>query len=102
MSVLNTAIEELQWLPYARRINKRRTEISTTGGSEAQGLLRDNTKALANISQQLGRLDNIAPVLSSIAGRMANIETLLKRIADTMESGKPDIEGGVSKRARER
>jgi type II secretory pathway predicted ATPase ExeA len=102
MGVLNTAIEELQWLPYARRINKRRTEISTTGGSEAQGLLRDNTKALANISQQLGRLDNIAPTLSSIAGRMANIETLLKRIADSMESGKPDIEGGVSKRARER
>jgi hypothetical protein len=33
---------------------------------------------------------------------MANIETLLKRIADSMESGKPDIEGGVSKRARER
>jgi general secretion pathway protein A len=102
MSVLNTAIEELQWLPYARRINKRRTEISTTGGSEAQGLLRDNTKALANISQQLGRLENIAPALSSIAGKMSSIEALLKRIADTMESEKPGIEGGVSKRARER
>lgn len=102
MNVLNTAIEELQWLPYARRINKRRTEISATGGSEAQGLIRDNTKALANISQQLGRLDNIAPALSSLAGKMASIETLLKRIADSLENAKPDVEGGVSKRARER
>lgn len=102
MNVLNTAIEELQWLPYAKRINKRRMEISATGGSEAQGLLRDNTKALATISQQLGRLDNVAPALSSIASRMASIETLLKRIVDSLESGKPDIEGGVSKRARER
>lgn len=102
MNVLNTAIEELQWLPYARRINKRRTEISATGGSEAQGLIRDNTKALANISQQLGRLDNIAPALSSLAGKMASIETLLKRVADSLENAKPDVEGGVSKRARER
>lgn len=102
MSVLNTAIEELQWLPYAKRINKRRMEISTSGGSEAQGLLRDNTKALTNISQQLGRLDNVAPALSSISSKMASIETLLKRIVDSLDSGKPNIEGGVSKRARER
>jgi len=102
MSVLNTAIEELQWLPYAKRINKRRMEIGATGGSEAQGLLRDNTRTLANISQQLGRLDNIVPALSSIAGKMASIETLLKRIADSLESGKSNIEGDVSKRVRER
>lgn len=102
MSVLNTAIEELQWMPYAKRISKRRTEISATGGSETQGLLRDNTRVLANVSQQLGRLDNIAPALSSIAGKMASIEALLKRIADSLEAGKPGIEGNVSKRIRER
>ena len=102
MSVLNTAIEELQWLPYARRINKRRTEISTSGGSEAQGLLRDNTRALANIGQQLSRLDNLAPALSSIAGKMGNIEALLKRISDSLETGKPTMEDAASKRVRER
>jgi type II secretory pathway predicted ATPase ExeA len=102
MSVLNTAIEELQWLPYARRINKRRMEISTTGGSEAQGLLRDNTRALTNIGQQLGRLDNLAPALSSIAAKMANIETLLKRISDSLDDGKPAMEGSTSKRVKER
>src|SRR3989344_6106461 len=98
MSVMNAAIEELQWLPYAKRINKRRAEIGASGGSEAQGLLRDNTRALANISQQLGRLDNLAPGPSTIAGKMANIETLLKRISDSLEAGKPGMEGGVSKR----
>ena len=102
LSILNTAIEELQWLPYARRINKRRTEISATGGSEAQGLLRDNTRALTNISQQLGRLDNLAPALSSITAKMANIETLLKRISDSLDDGKPAMEGSTSKRVKER
>lgn len=101
-SVLNTAIDELQWLPYARRINKRRAEISATGGSETQGLLRDNTRALANVGQQLSRLDNLAPALSSIAGKMANIETLLKRIGDSLETGKPTMEDVASKRARDR
>lgn len=102
MTVLNTAIEELQWLPYARRINKRRTEITASGGSEAQGLLRDNTRALAGIGQQLSRLDNVAPALSSIAAKMASIESLLKRISDSLEAGKPGMEGSASKRVRER
>lgn len=102
LSVLKTAIEELQWVPYARRINKRREEISVSGGSETQGLLRDNTRALTTISQQLGRLDNIVPALSSVAGKLANIETLLKRISDSLEAGKPGIENEALKRIRER
>jgi hypothetical protein len=102
MSVLNTAIEELQWLPYAKRVNKRRTEISATGGSETQGLLRDNTRALTNVSQQLGRLDSLAPALSTIAAKMASIESLLKRISDSLEDGKTGMEGSTSKRVKER
>ena len=102
MSILNTAIDELQWLPYAKRISKRRSEIGATGGSEVQGLLQDNSKALASIGSQLGRLEGIAPALSSISGKMASIETLLKRVADSLEAEKPGVEGDTAKRARER
>jgi type II secretory pathway predicted ATPase ExeA len=102
MNILNTAIEELQWLPYAKRINKRRAEINASGGSETQGLLRDNNKTLGNISSQLGRLESIAPALSSITGKMANIEALLKRIADSLEADKPGMESIRAKHVREK
>jgi general secretion pathway protein A len=93
MSVLNTTIEELQWLPYAKRVNKHRAEASSIAGTETQGLLRDNTNALAGINTQLERLENMPPALSNISVKMANIETLLKRIADSLDaSRKPSME----------
>ena len=93
VDVLNTAIDELQWLPYAKRINKRRTEISTqTGASEPQAMLRDNTKALTNIGNQLNRLDALEPALSSLSTKVTNIESLLKRIAEALESVPPNVE----------
>lgn len=100
LSTITTAIEELQWLPYAKRVNKRRAELSTFSGSEGHGLLHDNTKVLANISNQLERYENMVPALSSLSGKIANIETLLKRIADSLEASKSGIEGSVAKRIR--
>lgn len=102
MSVLNTAIEELQWLPYAKRVNKRRAGIGDPGGTETQGLLHDNTKALTNISNQLRMIDSIAPALTSISGKMANIEILLKHIADSLDADKSGVEGGAAKRFKEK
>jgi general secretion pathway protein A len=102
MDVINTAVEELQWLPYAKRINKRRMAASTTGGSESYGLLLDNTKALSNISNQIGRLDDVAPTLSSISGKMANIEELLKRIAISLEQDKTGMESAKAKHVRDK
>jgi hypothetical protein len=102
INILNTAIDELQWLPYAKRVNKRRAEIAATGGSEMQGLLRDNNKSLGNISHQLGRLENVTPALSSLAGRIVHIEELLKRIADSLEADKPGMESIKAKHVREK
>jgi general secretion pathway protein A len=100
MSTMNTAIEELQWLPYAKRFNKHRAEISVSGGSEGHGLLRDNIKALVNLSSQLQKIENVTPALTSLAGKVANIETLLKSIADSLEAGKSGVESGVAKHIR--
>lgn len=102
LSVLNTAIEELQWLPYAKRVNKRRSGTGDSGGTETQGLLQDNTKALANISNQLRTIDSIAPALTSISAKMANIEIFLKRIADSLDADKSAMEDGVAKRFKEK
>ena len=88
--VLNAAIEELQWLPYAKRINKRRAGMRDQGGVETQGLLQENTKALANISNQLQAFDNFSPVMSSLSARLTGIESLLERIADLLDNKQRD------------
>lgn len=103
MSVLNTAIEELQWLPYADRANKRRAAAgaSGAGGTETQGLLHDNTKALTNISNQLRTVESVVPALTSISTKMSNIEILLKRIADSLDADKSSMESSTAKRFKE-
>jgi len=85
LNILNTAIDELQWQPYTKRINRRKMDINAGGGTEAQGLLRDNTKALTNIGNQLSRLDALTPALASMNTKIASIESLLKRIAESLE-----------------
>ena len=102
VSLINTAVEELQWLPYARRANKRRVEAGATTGSEAHGLLQDNAKSLTHISQQLGRMENLTPALTSMSGKMANIESLLKRIVDALEGKSSGMEANEAKRLREK
>lgn len=101
-SILNIAVEELQWLPYAKRINKRRTSVNEASGTEMHGLLHDNTKALTSIGNQLRTIDSVAPALTSLSAKMANVEILLKRIADSLEADKFHAENGSAKRLREK
>lgn len=96
-AVVKTAIEELQWLPYSRRANKRAMASSTTARSEIQGQLRDNTKALIHLGGQINRLDYMMPALSNLSDRMNNIESLLKRIADSLDASQQEA-AAVKKR----
>lgn len=86
--VLSSAIEELHWLPYAKRVNQQRAR-SQPPISEYQEVVKDNTRALFNVGQQMGRLDALVPALNALAGRMANIETLLRQIVGRL----PDATG---------
>lgn len=96
--VVKTAIEELQWQPYARRVGKRNTTTTSASvKSEMQGQLRDNTAALNKISGQLNHLDTLTSTISSLSARVTNIESLLKRIADSLDAKQQDAEA-VSKR----
>jgi type II secretory pathway predicted ATPase ExeA len=83
--VLNSAIEELQWLPYAKRVNQRRLRPSSGTQTEYQEVLKDHTRALVNVGQQMTRLDALVPALNALAGRMGNIESLLRNIASALD-----------------
>jgi general secretion pathway protein A len=100
VSTINTAIEELQWLPYAKRFSKSRAGLSALAGNEGRGLSHGDAKVLANISNQLERYEKVVPALSSLSEKIANIETLLKRIADSLDGSNSGIEGNVAKRVR--
>ncbi len=93
--VLNGAIEELHWLPYAKRVNQQRAR-SQPSTKEYQEVVKDNTSALFNVGQQMGRLDALVPALNALVGRMGNIETLLRQIAGRL----PDATGSGAVKER--
>ncbi|MBI3899546.1 MAG: AAA family ATPase [Gammaproteobacteria bacterium] len=78
VGVLNGAIEELNWLPYAKRVVAPRTNSTADNGY--QEMMKDHTRALVNVGEQMTRLDALVPALSALAGRMGNIETLLRQL----------------------
>ena len=79
-TVLNGAIEELNWLPYAKRVNQQRSRNQPDGDAYPQ-VLQDHARALVNVGQRMNQLDALVPALNALTGRMANIENLLRRIA---------------------
>lgn len=88
-AVLSGAVEELNWLPYAKRVNQQRLRGGADGGDYQQAL-RDHTRALIGVSQRMTQLDALVPALNALTGRMANIENLLRRIAGELPTVVPD------------
>lgn len=79
VAVLNDAIEELNWLPYAKRVNRQRLHHSPDN-KDMSAALREHTKALVGVGQRLTQLDALVPALHALTGRMTNIELLLRRL----------------------
>lgn len=88
-AVLNGAVEELNWLPYAKRVNQHRLR-SQPVNNDYQQVLRDHTRAVASVGQQMSQLGTLVPALHALTGRMANIENLLRRIAGELPTIVPD------------
>jgi general secretion pathway protein A len=86
------AVDEMQWLPYAKRINNRRLRerARRVTPGESEGLQEKN---LRDIGARLNQLDSLAPSLTLIADRMASIESLLGRIGNLLVEtrGGPDV-----------
>lgn len=84
--VINAAVEELQWQPYARRVSSKQSKPDTGKSPAAQSAIQDNTRALVNIANKLSNLDTLASALSTISSRLAGIETLLRESANTRQT----------------
>jgi general secretion pathway protein A len=87
-TILNGAVEELHWLPYAKRVNRQRLR-NQPAANEYQQDLRDHTRALVGVGQRMMQLDALVPALNALTGRMANIENLLRRIAGELPTVVP-------------
>lgn len=80
VAVVNAAIEELNWLPYAKRVNRQRPRPAADN-KDLPAALREHTQALVGVSQRLVQLDALVPALQALTARMSNIELLLRRMA---------------------
>lgn len=86
-AIVGSAVEELNWLPYAKRVNEQRARSqsnnnnSNNNSNDYQQALKDHTRALVGVGQRMGQIDALVPALNALTGRMANIENLLRRIA---------------------
>jgi len=99
--VLETAARELQWPPYAERVEKNRLKvrpISAEGG--VQGILREQAQTLATIAAQLSKLEERTPALESIEKSLAAIEMHLRNLAQTHKVQAPADQIVVSRQQR--
>jgi len=85
VEVVNGAVEELQWLPYSKRVNRKRSRTAGGGSAEIHSAMRDQMRTLQGMSTQLGRLDEIVPALGAITKSLAAIEGHLRRLVSSDE-----------------
>jgi general secretion pathway protein A len=90
-TVVGTAADELQWLPYAKRINAKRLKERTARAVKSGALTAEQEHSLANIGKRLNQLDSLAPELGSISLKLGNIELLLKHILGVLQKGEGDV-----------
>ncbi len=101
-AVVNTAIGELQWQPYAKRTSRRRTRAAEPTGDVAAALT-EQTRALSAIAARLGKLEATAPALGSIQSLLTAIEAHLRRMASQDKGAeKEHKERGTEPPARHR
>jgi general secretion pathway protein A len=92
--ILESAASELQWAPYAERVDKSRLKIQS--GSAETGLeriLQEHSRALATIAHQVGRLEEVSPALDSIGKSLKAIEIHLRNLVPKQEEMEPPSPG---------
>ena len=80
--VVEMAAKELQWSPYAERVDKRRGK-ATRGAAEGgvSAMLREQTQTLVTIAARVRKIEELSPALESIGKSLAAIEMYLRDIA---------------------
>jgi type II secretory pathway predicted ATPase ExeA len=89
-AVVNDAVEEMQWQPYAKRVQPKAARERGARVADVAALSPAAGAVQQQLVQRLKQIDTLAPTLGVIADRMANIERLLKTIADGLATAKSD------------
>jgi general secretion pathway protein A len=85
--VVQAAVDELQWLPYARRINAKRVKERARAGSQGQ-VNAEQDRLITNVSGRLNQLDTLAPAMMLMSDRLMAIESLLRNLVDAVVEGR--------------
>jgi hypothetical protein len=79
--VVEAAASELQWPSYSERVDKRRQKMAPGPvDNRLQDVLSEQSRSLATIAEQLGKLEDLMPTLASIRTSLAAIETHLRNL----------------------
>ena len=96
--VVEAAATELQWPPYSERVDRRRHKIAQRPiDSRLHDVLSEQSRSLATIAAQVGKLDDLSPVLASIRMSLAAIEAALRDFVQS-QAGEPQSGPAVSRR----
>ena len=77
--VVEAAASELQWPSYSERVDKRRQKMAPGPVDDRlQDVLSEQSRSLATIAEQVGKLEELLPVLASIGTSLAAIEIHLR------------------------
>jgi type II secretory pathway predicted ATPase ExeA len=86
-SVVEAAIDELQWVPYAKRTARRRAGGSAAKAQESEDFGRESAALLASINNRIGNTDSLVPAVVGMAKRLQNVEALLREMVDLLQRG---------------
>jgi type II secretory pathway predicted ATPase ExeA len=96
--VVEEAASELQWPSYSERVDRRRHKIAQRPiDSRLHDVLSEQSRSLATIAAQVGKLDDLSPVLASIRMSLAAIEAALRDFVQS-QAGEPQSGPAVSRR----
>jgi len=97
--VVEAAASELQWPSYSERVDKRRQKMAP---SPVDGTLHDvlseQSRSLATIAEQVGKLEDLPPILASIRMSLTAIEASLRDLVQS-QAGDPNS-GSASNRRK--
>jgi len=96
--IVEVAASELQWPSYAERVeNRRNKSTQSPADSRLHEVLSEQSRSLATIAAQVGKLEDLAPMLASIRVSLAAIETALRDMVQN-QTGEPRSGPAFSRR----
>ena len=96
--VVEAAAGELQWPSYSERVDQRRLKAAPRPfDSSLHDVLSEQSRSLATIAEQIGKLGDLPPSLASIRMSLAAIETFLRDLVQS-RAGDPNSESASNRR----